>query len=191
MWMGPSVLPAMGRRIWEGSWSCCTMGCLPPPRRRCTSLPYPMVTVQNSTKSIMPHFSYTSMRPLFDGPDLFLTPSAWYLADSHPPLSGPRLSLGKEDQEAGSSPIPSDGETKSSGSSRPAITIDPLPMCQFTVPHKALKPGESLVLCGDIPELGSWDPSKGLKLNWQPGDSWVGKIRLPAKVTFDAKVSDV
>ena len=63
-----------------------------------------------------------------------------------------------------------------------------LPMCSFTVPGKALKVGDSLVLCGDIPELGSWDPSKGLQLEWREGDSWVGQIRLPSYAAFNAKV---
>ena len=52
-----------------------------------------------------------------------------------------------------------------------------------------MEPGEHLVVCGGIPELGSWDPSKGLKLSWAPGDGWVGKTRLPANAVFDAKVS--
>lgn len=32
--------------------------------------------------------------------------------------------------------------------------IDPLPLCQFTVPHKTTHPGEYLMLCGSVPELG-------------------------------------
>ena len=66
--------------------------------------------------------------------------------------------------------------------------IDQLPMCHFTVPSLSVKEGEFLVLCGDIAELGSWDPTKGLKMESQGGESWMGKIRLPASATFDAKV---
>ena len=33
---------------------------------------------------------------------------------------------------------------------------DPMPMCQFTVPHMATESGEYLVLCGSIPELGRY-----------------------------------
>ena len=97
--------------------------------------------------------------------------------------ASPSLPQGPEGSEGRSFP-----SAASSRTTTPAIAIDPLPMCQFTVPYKAVKQGESLILCGDIPEMGGWDPTKGLKLNWLPGDSWVGKIRLPAGATFDAKV---
>ena len=66
-----------------------------------------------------------------------------------------------------------------------------LPVCSFDVPGKPLKVGESLVLCGDIPELGSWDPSKGLQLEWREGDSWAGQIRLPSYAAFNAKVGSL
>lgn len=32
--------------------------------------------------------------------------------------------------------------------------MDPLPLCQVTVPHLSVSAGSHLVLCGDIPELG-------------------------------------
>ena len=43
---------------------------------------------------------------------------------------------------------------ESGAASAMAPVIDPMPMCQFTVPHMATESGEYLVLCGSIPELG-------------------------------------
>ncbi len=45
---------------------------------------------------------------------------------------------------------------KAGEDSAAAVAIDPLPMCQFTVPHKPTSPGEYLLLCGSVPELGRW-----------------------------------
>ena len=40
-----------------------------------------------------------------------------------------------------------------------------------------------------LPSPHSWDPRRGLKLMWRPGDSWFGRIRLPANLAFEAKVN--
>lgn len=63
------------------------------------------------------------------------------------------------------------------------------PLCHFTVHYKALGPEEYLLLCGDIPELGCWNPKMGLKLTFQPGGNWVGSVKLPSQGAFEAKVS--
>ena len=61
---------------------------------------------------------------------------------------------------AGAGSVPPDASTSSvvlaaqDEAGAAVTTIDPLPLCQFTVPHKATHPGEYLMLCGSIPELG-------------------------------------
>lgn len=42
----------------------------------------------------------------------------------------------------------------------------------FTVPAQPLAFGEHLRLVGSVPELGSWEPEAGLKLEWGDGDTW-------------------
>ena len=104
------------------------------------------------------------------------------------PQSPHSSSQGDRSDQAMGTAVPSQAIEGPSG--RLPANIDPVPLCHFTVPHKVLKSGESLVLCGDIPELGSWDPNNGLELlQRQPGDNWVGKIRLPITASFQAKVS--
>ena len=41
--------------------------------------------------------------------------------------------------------------------------------------------GDSLYICGDLEELGNWDPKKGFRLQWTPGDIWVGELKVPKK----------
>lgn len=41
--------------------------------------------------------------------------------------------------------------------------------------------GDSLYICGSIDELGNWDPKKGFRLQWTPGDTWVGEFIIPKK----------
>ena len=48
--------------------------------------------------------------------------------------------------------------------------------------------GFSLAEPSAVPLPDSWDPRRGLKLTWRPGDSWFGRIRLPANLAFEAKV---
>lgn len=44
--------------------------------------------------------------------------------------------------------------------------------------------GEELCITGSAPELGSWNPNVGLKLQWSPGHKWF--VRIPFK-TFGSK----
>lgn len=62
------------------------------------------------------------------------------------------------------------------------------PVCQFSVPYRPTSPGEAVVICGSVPELGSWDPEKGLKLTWHDGHNWRGRVEMPADTIFEAKV---
>eukprot|EP00798_Chlamydomonas_sp_ICE-L_P031102 gene31102-6232_t len=52
-------------------------------------------------------------------------------------------------------------------------------MCHFVVPHFITYPGQHLLLVGSLPQLGSWNPNKGLMMTWQPGHMWVGEVELP------------
>lgn len=41
--------------------------------------------------------------------------------------------------------------------------------------------GENLYVVGSIPELGNWNPEKGLKLNYHDGYDWTSALRLDGK----------
>ena len=41
--------------------------------------------------------------------------------------------------------------------------------------------GDSIYISGSIDKLGNWDPKKGFRLQWTPGDIWVGELRVPQK----------
>ncbi len=56
-----------------------------------------------------------------------------------------------------------------------------------TVPYMATQPGQHIVITGSAPQLGAWNPSKGLRLNWGPGNRWTGHADLPLHAT-DMKV---
>ncbi len=50
---------------------------------------------------------------------------------------------------------------------------------------RRVAPGEQLAVVGDRPELGSWDPSRGLALARGPGsapgaDNWTAAVQLAA-----------
>jgi len=48
--------------------------------------------------------------------------------------------------------------------------------------------GEVLCVVGSIPKLGSWDPTKGLKMNWNEGGSWTLEVSFRKSDTpFDYK----
>lgn len=42
--------------------------------------------------------------------------------------------------------------------------------------------GDSVYICGSVPELGNWQPGNSVKLKWHNGDLW--------KVTIDIDASD-
>lgn len=61
-------------------------------------------------------------------------------------------------------------------------------LCRFTVPHKTTQVGEYLVLVGSLPQLGSWDSTKGFKLISRGNDVWSADLLLPSNAMFEAKV---
>ncbi len=48
--------------------------------------------------------------------------------------------------------------------------------------------GESLVLVGDLPELGEWDPSEGLALDPEDHPRWRARLELPRGARFAYKL---
>lgn len=44
--------------------------------------------------------------------------------------------------------------------------------------------GEDVRVVGDHQELGAWDASQGLALQWHPGNVWRGSVQLPAATEF-------
>ncbi|MBC7919638.1 MAG: 4-alpha-glucanotransferase [Ferruginibacter sp.] len=41
--------------------------------------------------------------------------------------------------------------------------------------------GQRLYVCGSLPELGNWDPSRALAMNFQPGGGWELALNLPER----------
>lgn len=48
--------------------------------------------------------------------------------------------------------------------------------------------GDSLVLCGESPELGSWDPLAAPAFTWSSQDIWILDAELPASTSMEFKV---
>ena len=48
--------------------------------------------------------------------------------------------------------------------------------------------GETLVVVGSAPSLGSWDASKGARLSWTDGDVWIGEAAIPADTAVEYKL---
>ena len=46
----------------------------------------------------------------------------------------------------------------------------------FTVNGYSTSPGQDLYVVGNVPELGSWDPTKAVKLNYVSSSSWSGPV---------------
>ena len=51
-----------------------------------------------------------------------------------------------------------------------AIRVD------FTVNGFTTVPGQDLYVVGSVPELGNWDTSKAIKLNWVSSSQWSGPV---------------
>ena len=61
-------------------------------------------------------------------------------------------------------------------------------LLEFEVPSYKTHPGQSLKVVGSIPQLGGWDPAKGLALEWKPGHAWSASLTLPSHDQMEAKV---
>jgi len=46
----------------------------------------------------------------------------------------------------------------------------------FTVNNKVTSPGQDIYISGNVPELGNWDVTKAVKLNWVDSDTWSGPV---------------
>ncbi len=76
----------------------------------------------------------------------------------------------------------------------PSAHLSILPLCCLLPPslagvnvlfqlHKPCKFGEAWAVCGNVPELGAWDPKRALPLRWSKGDTWTAQIPLPRDIT--------
>jgi phosphatidylserine/phosphatidylglycerophosphate/cardiolipin synthase-like enzyme len=64
----------------------------------------------------------------------------------------------------------------------PATTVS------FAVYQPATSWGQGVVVVGDIPELGDWDPAAGLALDGGSWPWWTGSVDIPAGVHFEYKL---
>lgn len=62
------------------------------------------------------------------------------------------------------------------------------PLPQHLPPLCPLKEGQSLVVVGSVPELGSWAVSKGVQLKQAPDGMWHARVSLPTHTRMMAKV---
>ncbi|GIL85683.1 hypothetical protein Vretimale_13249 [Volvox reticuliferus] len=53
--------------------------------------------------------------------------------------------------------------------------------------HRHVEFGQSLLLVGSAPELGSWDAKHALELNWGEGDNWSASAALPVGSSLEYK----
>ena len=44
--------------------------------------------------------------------------------------------------------------------------------------HFKTVPGRNIYVCGDIDELGNWNPYNSLRLNWSPNNQWANSIKI-------------
>ena len=78
-------------------------------------------------------------------------------------------------------PFPAIDETQ-------VVKLSTKALCRFTVPHKVTQVGEYLILVGSLPQLGEWNPEKGVQLTSRGNNVWSTDLILPSDVSFEAKV---
>ncbi len=59
---------------------------------------------------------------------------------------------------------------------------------EIAATHPGTRFGETLVLVGDLPELGAWDPAAGVALDPTDWPRWRARVTLPAGVRFRWKL---
>lgn len=59
---------------------------------------------------------------------------------------------------------------------------------RFVGHHDRTRFGDTLVVVGDAPELGAWDPQRGLRLDGSSWPSWRGEVALRAGATVAYKL---
>ncbi|GLC39272.1 hypothetical protein PLESTM_000872100 [Pleodorina starrii] len=47
--------------------------------------------------------------------------------------------------------------------------------------------GEAFAVVGSVPELGSWDPTRAVKMTWTAGDVWLAHVQLPVDTEVQYK----
>jgi hypothetical protein len=62
----------------------------------------------------------------------------------------------------------------------PTAAFAPPLRVEFEVPVCEVAFGDSVVIVGDAPELGGWDPYAGLPLQWGEGHNWTAHAELPS-----------
>ena len=60
---------------------------------------------------------------------------------------------------------------------------------------KSVQFGRGVYVSGNIPELGSWDVEKSVKLYWREGDNWIQTVKikcseLPMKIEYKPVIRD-
>ncbi|MDG6109792.1 alpha amylase C-terminal domain-containing protein [Dactylosporangium aurantiacum] len=68
--------------------------------------------------------------------------------------------------------------------SRPSAA--PAPAVSFSA-YAVVAPGERLVLVGNAPALGAWDPAKGVPLSAAGYPQWTAQLRIPAGTAIEYK----
>ena len=70
------------------------------------------------------------------------------------------------------------GESMMTHTKRIARTLNsPAAMrVDFTVNNYVTSPGQDIYISGNVPELGNWDVTKAVKLNWVDSDTWSGPV---------------
>jgi Starch binding domain len=63
-----------------------------------------------------------------------------------------------------------------------AVKLSTKALCRFTVPHKVTQVGEYLILVGSLPQLGAWNPEKGVQLTSRGNNVWSTDLILPSDV---------
>ena len=58
----------------------------------------------------------------------------------------------------------------------------------FSSSYATTSSGQNIYVVGSIPELGSWDPTKALRLTASPYPSWSTTIALPKNTSFEYKL---
>ena len=64
------------------------------------------------------------------------------------------------------------------------------PACSLNLysPTMQVNFGSMIRAVGSGPDMGDWDPTKGLNMTWQEGDVWTAKVDVPVGESLKFKV---
>ena len=54
----------------------------------------------------------------------------------------------------------------------------------FNACRYGTREGQELVLIGDHPALGRWNPGEGVRMTWSSGHVWTAEVELPCTSAF-------